>query len=120
MNKNCNKYIDYNQKCDFIYDSINDKTICQKRNKLCYELAKDECNILTNNYQCYYSNNYCHNIIVNENCKVNDDYECVENGENKINSQKEKCSFIDRILKCVKTEKTCSDYLTDNCTGYNS
>ena len=116
--KNCNKNIDDNQKCDFIYDSINDKAICQKRNKFCSELAQDKCNILTNNYQCYYSGGYCYNITVDGNCKVNDNYECVENGENKINAQKEKCSFINGKSECVKTEKTCSDYPTDNCAGY--
>ena len=86
------KTLGENEICAF---TDNSKTECRKREKLCSDLAKSECdNFDLALKQCYKlsSTTNCKEIQVDSQCKIDEDKNCVNKGCS-FNEDKDKCSY---------------------------
>ena len=100
-----------------------DKNECIERNKECKSYYDDT--VCSENYpisdtkQCVKtgSDQYCKQIEVDENCKV-DKYECKERDSN-FDEKKGKCAFDDEEKRnsCKIRQRKCSEYTTSYCNN---
>lgn len=107
------------EKCDFDFDSENDKYICKKLNKGCsdYNNNKAKCNSIpkTDKEQCYFISPFCQSFKLDGNCFVDSSGKCVPSGELSSN---EICEFDAYMTRCSKKEKQCSDYTDSKCGDF--
>lgn len=108
-----------------ISESSNNKAVCKKVQKTCGSLGQTDCNNApltgNNKYQCQFMSNYCHNVTLDEKCKM-ESGSCKENGNGKLGSN-EVCelSLDSHPYYCRARDKSCSDF-TDKptCSEYTT
>ena len=108
--------------CDFIYDYMNKKAICQKRNLECNEI-KDQniCNsVKTDEQQCLYLGTSCLELINDDYCYYN-----TNEGKCTFRSGNQPSNYYCTTLTyrgeyyCMRAEKKCSSITkTDECNSF--
>lgn len=111
------------EKCDLTFqDTRRYYYYCQKRKLACSDYDSTKCNNAPNieNHKCYYLSNKCINVTLDENCKIDTEGKCVEDGSGKL-SQYEKCALnkYDSFATCLKEEISCEDFTDDKCGNYS-